>query len=168
MEKILLMGNPLLYQQSEIITEIDDGIYDIINKLIITMKESKGVGIAAPQIGILKRIIIFGFGDNSRYPNEEIIPITPLINPEFKPLSDETEIGIEGCLSVPELRAPVSRYTKIKYQGLDQHGNHINDIATGFKARIIQHEIDHLNGILFPLRVDEMRSMYFEQSTLSK
>ncbi|MCF6766764.1 peptide deformylase [Thiotrichales bacterium 19S11-10] len=162
MDKILLMGNPLLYKRSVEVTEIDQSIKNIVTRLIDKMKASKGVGIAAPQIGINKRIIIFGFEDNSRYPNEQPIPISCLINPEIEPLSNQMEDGIEGCLSVPGLRAPISRHTEIKYKGLDHNGNQIEEIATGFKARIIQHEIDHLDGVLFPFRLNQIKDLYFE------
>ena len=127
-----------------------------------TMLEEGGVGIAAPQIGCNKRVIIFGFEENSRYPNEKSVPFTILINPAYKILSNEMVDAWEGCLSVPGLRGLVPRYNQIEYSGYDPEGNLITRIAEGFHARVVQHEYDHLDGILFPQRLKDLKYFGFE------
>ncbi len=127
-----------------------------------TMLQEGGVGIAAPQIGCNRRVILFGFEDNVRYPDELAVPFTVLINPTINALSDEMIDGWEGCLSVPGLRGLVSRYTKIEYSGYDQTGQLITRIAEGFHARVVQHECDHLDGILYPQRIKDLRYFGFE------
>jgi peptide deformylase len=127
-----------------------------------TMQEKGGVGIAAPQIGVNLRVVIFGFEKSERYPNAKPIPFTVLINPVITPLADEQEEGWEGCLSVPGLRGLVPRYKKIRYTGFDENGATIDRTVEGFHARVVQHECDHLDGILFPQRVRDMRHFGFE------
>jgi peptide deformylase len=126
------------------------------------MKQEGGVGIAAPQIGVNKRMVIFGFESSARYPNEKPVPFTVLINPVIEYLSDETADGWEGCLSVPGLRGLVPRFRHIRYSGFDLEGNAFTREADGFHARIVQHECDHLDGILFPQRIKDMRFFGFE------
>ncbi len=127
-----------------------------------TMKEKGGIGIAAPQIGVNLRVVIFGFEKSERYPNAKPIPFTVLINPVITALSDAREEGWEGCLSVPGLRGLVPRFTRIRYTGFDEEGAPIDRTVEGFHARVVQHECDHLDGILFPQRVTDMRNFGFE------
>lgn len=140
----------------------------LIQDMQDTMKEKGGVGIAAPQINVNLRVIIFGFEESVRYPNESPIPNTVLINPIIEPLSDEMNDAWEGCLSVPGLRGLVSRFSKIKYSGFDKDGNAISGIAENFHARVLQHECDHLDGVLFPERIKDMRYFGFEDELLKK
>jgi peptide deformylase len=134
----------------------------LINDMQDTMKENSGVGIAAPQIGCNLRVIMFGFDKNERYPNEKPVPFTVLINPIIEPLSDEMVEGWEGCLSIPGLRGLVPRYKKIQYSGYDLEGNAISRMAEGFHSRVVQHECDHIDGILFPCRIKNMKFFGFE------
>jgi len=150
---IKTIGESILRDKSINVENIDQEVLTIIDTLKSTMQQASGVGIAAPQIGINKRIAIVGFSDNSRYPDQEPIPIQVMINPDYEPLSQEVESGEEGCLSVPGKRGMVNRFVKIRYSCLNENGDKVNELAKGFKARIIQHEVDHLNGVLF---VDKM------------
>jgi peptide deformylase len=118
-----------------------------------TMHAAKGAGLAAPQIGVNLQLVIYGFTKNDRYPEAPEVPETVLINPVLKPLSDEMEEAFEGCLSVPGLRGAVPRYTQLHYEGVDQHGKPISRDVGGFHARVVQHEVDHLLGILYPMRI---------------
>lgn len=167
-QNILRMGNPLLYERAKEVENLDSEDLDqIINDMLHTMKNANGVGLAAPQIGIGKRIIIFGFKNNPRYPDAPLVPLTVLINPVIEILSDEKESGWEGCLSVPGLRGLVPRYTKIKYSGYDFTNKHnIERTVDGFHARVVQHEMDHIDGILFPHRVENMKKFGFEGEKL--
>jgi peptide deformylase len=128
-----------------------------------TMIKENGVGIAAPQIGVYVRVIMFGFDHNERYPKEEAVPFTILINPSYEPLSDATVEAWEGCLSVPGLRGLVSRYKKIRYTGHDPEGTLITREVDGFHARVVQHEVDHINGYLYVQRMKNMREFGFER-----
>lgn len=139
--------------------ELDDLIKDMQD----TMRSKKGVGIAAPQIGCYQRVIMFGFDHSDRYPNEKPVPFTILINPTIEVISTEMINRWEGCLSVPGLRGLVPRHQKIKYTGFDQQGNPVSGVAEGFHARIIQHECDHINGVLFPERIEDMHCFGFEE-----
>ena len=143
-------------------------LYDLIQDMRDTMHEKGGVGIAAPQIGCNKRVIMFGFDTNPRYPHELPVPFTVLINPEIEALTEETVDGWEGCLSVPGLRGLVPRLTKIKYKGFDEEGKIIERIAEGFHARMVQHETDHIDGILYPSRINDLRNFGFEEMLLDK
>lgn len=140
----------------------DPALLELIQNMKDTMHQMEGVGIAAPQIGCNKRVIMFGFEKNARYPNEQPVPFTVLINPTFKILSDEMVDGWEGCLSVPGIRGLVSRYKRIEYSGYDPEGTLITRIAEGFHARVVQHECDHLDGILYPQRLQDLRCFGFE------
>ncbi len=159
---IVLMGQPSLYQKSISIEEIDNDVKNMIAAMRIVLEQKKAVGLAAPQIGYNRRIILFGFADNARYPDQAPIPITTLINPEYAVIGSAVASDWEGCLSVPGIRGLVERYKTIKYWGLDENGNPISAIAEGFLARIIQHEIDHLDGIIFPFRVRDLKYLAFE------
>ena len=160
---VIKMGNVKLATPSLPVTEFSTAYLDnLIKDMKETMQENKGVGIAAPQIGENLRIIIFGFDHNERYPNELPVPFTVLINPIIKPLTNDMIEGWEGCLSVPRLRGKVKRYNKIEYSGYDQNGNIILRVAEGFHARVVQHEFDHIEGILFPERIIDLKSFGFE------
>lgn len=167
---ILKMGEPLLALSAEPIDDFDTPfLHNLIKDLYDTQLRRSGVGIAAPQIGVSKRVIIVGFDQkNDRYPDQKPIPATALINPEYQILSNETIDGWEGCLSVPGLRGLVPRYTKIQFTAFDPHGEKITGIAEGFHARIIQHECDHINGFLFPQRIEDLRNFGFEDAIWRK
>jgi peptide deformylase len=162
---VVKMGNTQLATPSDAIVDLDGCLPDIlalIQDMKDTMLERGGVGIAAPQIGCNKRVIMFGCEENKRYPQAPPVPFTVLINPTIRMLSDEMIDGWEGCLSVPGLRGLVSRYNKIEYSGYDPEGVLITRIAEGFHARVVQHEYDHLEGILFPQRLRDLRFFGFE------
>lgn len=125
----------------------------LIQDMRDTMAHLNGAGLAAPQIGVDLRVVIFGGGPSPRYPDASAVPDTVLINPELTPQSEEEEGGWEGCLSVPGLRGWVPRWTSLRYTGFDEHGQLIDRLATGFHARVVQHECDHLDGVLYPMRV---------------
>lgn len=163
-KEVLKMGHPILQQVAEPVTEFNSAyLDDIIGDMYETMESLDGAGLAAPQIGIPKRIIIFWVEDNPRYPEIEPVPNTILINPEIVFLNDDEELGWEGCLSVPGLRGLVPRATKIKYSGYSQFGETIERVADGFHARVVQHEVDHLDGILYPQRMTDMTKLGYEQ-----
>jgi peptide deformylase len=130
--------------------------------LFETMHAASGAGLAAPQIGVDRQLVIFGFQHNERYPQAPAVPETVLINPEITPLSDEEELGWEGCLSVPGLRGVVPRFTRLRYRALDLDGKPFERIAEGFHARVVQHECDHLDGILYPMRMTDLSLLGFE------
>jgi len=138
-----------------------EALYRLIDDLKETMKAEQGVGIAAPQIGYNQRVVIFGFEQCDRYPSEAAIPFTVLINPTIKPLSEEMEDGWEGCLSLPGLRGLVPRYTNIEYSGFDAQGKLFSRTVDGFHARVVQHEVDHIEGILYPQRIKDLRFFGF-------
>ena len=120
-----------------------------------------GAGIAAPQIGVSRQVVIFGVGKNPRYPDAESVPYTVLINPAITPLTEGKEEGWEGCLSVPGMRGLVPRFTKIRYTGFDEKGLPIDRVVEGFHARVVQHECDHLAGILYPMRIEDFTQFGF-------
>ncbi|MEJ6564231.1 MAG: peptide deformylase [Burkholderiales bacterium] len=159
---VLRMGNPVLLERSE---EIQDFNTRELNELIQDMKDTmthlNGAGLAAPQIGELKRVVIFGFDSNERYPEASAVPFTVLINPTIHSLDETMEEGLEGCLSVPGLSGSVPRYNNIRYQGFDPFGTVIDRVVTGFHARVVQHECDHLNGILYPSRIKDFTTFGF-------
>ncbi len=162
-KEILKMGDPRLLQTSTPVHENEfTGLDAIIKDMVDTMHAADGAGLAAPQIGIMKRIVIFGVDQNPRYPDAESVPFTVLINPTIHILAPDAEYGWEGCLSVPGLRGMVARYSRIRYTGLDEKGNSIDRSVTGFHARVVQHECDHLDGILYPMRIDDMQYFGFE------
>lgn len=151
---VLKMGTPSLFQRSEPVTAFGTPeLAALIDDMIDTMKALSGAGLAAPQIGVNLRVVIFEVVANPRYPDAEPVPFTVLINPELTPQSDETEEGWEGCLSVPGLRGMVPRHTRLRYRGFDAAGNAIDRTVSGFHARVVQHEVDHLDGLLYPMRV---------------
>ncbi len=163
---ILKMGEPLLLQEASLVSPTSiatDEIQLIIQDLLDTMTAANGAGLAAPQIGVPLQIVVFGFEKNNRYPNEAPVPQTILINPIITPLSDEKVSGWEGCLSVPGLRGVVPRFLHIRYQGFDQHGHSIDRQVSGFHARVVQHECDHLIGKLYPMRVEDFTQFGFTE-----
>jgi len=160
---ILKMGNPDLLKVSEPVDFEKDDLTTLIEDMKETMKANDGAGLAAPQIAVFKRLVIFGFDTNDRYPEADSVPFTVLINPIITPLSDEKENGWEGCLSVPGLRGVVPRYTHIKYEGYDAKGNKIEREVEDFHARVVQHECDHLDGILYPMKIEDYRYFGFHE-----
>lgn len=143
-------------------------LYNLIEDMKDTMQQEVGVGIAAPQIGCNLRVIIFGFEQCERYPNDAPIPFTVLINPQIEFLSDEIEDGWQACLSVPGLMGLVPRSSHIKYTGFNEKGEYFTRIAQGFHARVVQHEVDHLNGILYPQRIKDLRFFGYRETQLNK
>lgn len=162
-KEVLRMGDPLLLEVAEQITRFNTReLNELVKDLFDTMAKQDGAGLAAPQIGVSQRVVVFGVEANPRYPEEEEIPYTVLINPLIEPLSDDTAEGWEGCLSVPGLRGLVSRYSHIRYSGVDQYGMKIVREVRDFHARLVQHECDHLDGILYPQRMSNLRAFGFE------
>ena len=161
--EILQMGNPLLYQRSEEIIDFAVGELQVLIKdMFDTMADSDGAGLAAPQIGVLQRLVIFSVESNPRYPDAETVPRTILINPEIEVLDDETEAGWEGCLSIPGMRGVVSRPSRIRYSGYNEKGEKFSREVSGFHARVVQHECDHLDGVLYPMRIRDIREFGYE------
>ena len=164
-QRVLRMGDPLLQQCATKITEFNtDELKILIQDMLDTMRAENGAGLAAPQIGVSQQLIVFGFENNPRYPQAESIPETILINPTINPLDDLIENDWEGCLSVPGLRGLVPRYRNIEYSGFDPSGNSIKMSVSGFHARVVQHEYDHLKGILYPQRMQDFSKFgYIEE-----
>lgn len=151
---ILKMGDSRLLEKSRPVQAFGTPeLHALIADMQDTMRAANGAGLAAPQIGVGLRVVIFGFESNPRYPQAEAVPFTILVNPVLTPLSGELEEGWEGCLSVPGLRGMVPRWTRLGYRGFDAEGFLIEREATGFHARVVQHECDHLDGILYPMRI---------------
>ena len=167
--EILRMGNPILLKVSEKVKKFDTPeIHELIKDMIETMKDAQGAGLAAPQVGESIQLVIFGVDKNERYPDAEEVPFTVLINPVITPLTQEKEGDWEGCLSVPGMRGVVPRYKTINYKGFDQYGNEINRNAEGFHARVVQHECDHLFGILYPSRIENMKLFGFHDEIFAE
>jgi len=159
---ILKMGDPRLLRIAKPVeafgtTELETLIADMFE----TMHAAGGVGIAAPQIGVDLQLVIFGFEHSDRYPDAPPVPRTILLNPMITPLSPDREEGWEGCLSVPGMRGAVPRYTRIFYSGFDPSGAPIEREAEGFHARVVQHEVDHLLGRLYPSRIEDFSKFGF-------
>ncbi len=151
---ILRMGDPRLLEKARPVEFFGTPeLRALVADMQDTMRAANGAGLAAPQIGVGQRVVIFGFESNPRYPQAEPVPFTVLVNPVLTPLSDELEEGWEGCLSVPGLRGMVPRWTRLRYSGFDADGGPIAREAAGFHARVVQHECDHLDGILYPMRI---------------
>jgi len=154
---VLRMGDPRLLERSAPVTKFGTRELDA---LLVDMRETmaarRGAGLAAPQIGVPQQVVIFGVERNERYPDAEPVPYTELVNPVLTPLSDERDEDWEGCLSVPGLRGIVPRYRNLRYEGFDAHGRPIRREVTGFHARVVQHEVDHLLGILYPIRMRDL------------
>jgi peptide deformylase len=152
---ILKMGDPRLLRVAQPVTAFDTPeLHALLQDLDDTMQAANGAGLAAPQIGVDLQVVVFGSGEvNPRYPDAPVVPYTVLINPVLTPLVDEVEEGWEGCLSVPGLRGVVPRFNQLRYQGFDPQGKPIDRTVDGFHARVVQHECDHLMGVLYPMRV---------------
>lgn len=160
--EILKMGDPRLLRQADPVQQFGTPeLEQLILDMFDTMQAANGVGLAAPQIGVNLQLVIFGFKQSQRYPDAAPVPETVLINPILTPLSDQTEDGWEGCLSVPGLRGMVARWNSLRYRGYDQFGNVIDRQADAFHARVVQHECDHLQGILYPVRMQDMKKFGF-------
>jgi peptide deformylase len=151
---ILRMGESLLLQRA---AEVPDPRAPWVSELLAdmdeTMRAANGAGLAAPQVGVSARIVIFGVEASPRYPDAPPVPRTVLINPVLTPIGPEMEDGWEGCLSVPGMRGVVPRYQRLRYQGVDESGREIDRTVEGFHARVVQHEVDHLDGVLYPMRI---------------
>ena len=163
--QVLYMGDPRLLAIAEPVAAFDTPeLHALVRDLTDTMQAEDGAGLAAPQIGIGLRVVVFGFDSNTRYPDADAVPETVLVNPVIAPLSDEKDDDWEGCLSVPGLRGVVPRYSHIRYSGFDQQGNIIEREARNFHARVVQHECDHLDGVLYPQRMTDMRLFGFNET----
>ncbi len=159
---VLQMGDARLLGHAK---EVDAFNTPILRKLLKDMRDTMraldGAGLAAPQIGINLRVVVFGIDENPRYPDVEAVPQTVLINPIITPLSEDVEDGWEGCLSIKGMRGLVPRYKAIRYAGFDETGKPVDRTVSGFHARVVQHECDHLDGILYPMRIPDMRNFGF-------
>ena len=163
--EVLKMGDPRLLQTAHPLQQFDTpALHALLADMRDTMAHLAGAGLAAPQIGVGLQVVIFGVAHNPRYPHAEAVPDTVLINPVLTPLSDELEEDWEGCLSVPGLRGMVPRHTSMRYQGFDEKGNPIDRSVGGFHARVVQHECDHLLGILYPMRIRDFSKFGFVQA----
>ncbi|MDC8774420.1 peptide deformylase [Roseateles albus] len=160
--EILKMGDPRLLRVAKPVTEFGTPeLKALIADMFETMKAANGAGLAAPQIGVDLQLVIFGFQSNERYPEAPPVPPTVLINPVITPLSDSVVEGWEGCLSVPGLRGVVERLERLRYSGFDADGRPIEREADGFHARVVQHECDHLVGVLYPSRIKDFSRFGF-------
>jgi peptide deformylase len=163
--EVLRMGDPRLLQQAQPLERFDTPeLRALLTDMRDTMTHLSGAGLAAPQIGVSLQVVIFGIEQNQRYPDAEEIPDTVLINPVLTPLSDELEEDWEGCLSLPGLRGMVPRHTRLRYRGFDEVGKSIDRSVSGFHARVVQHEVDHLVGILYPMRIRDLAKFGFIQA----
>jgi peptide deformylase len=161
---ILRMGDARLLEPSKPVTNVPSSELDaLVQDLFDTMAANDGAGLAAPQIGVNLQVVVFGFKENQRYPDAEQVPETVLVNPVITPLSDDLTESWEGCLSVPGMRGLVPRYESIHYTGIDQQGNPIDRKVSGFHAIVVQHECDHLEGILYPMRMPDMSLFGFDE-----
>ena len=159
---VLRMGDPRLLRVSQRVDAFDTPeLHELVGDMEETMHALSGAGLAAPQIGVGLQVVIFGVEFNPRYPEAEPVPYTVLVNPELEPVGEDIQEGWEGCLSVPGMRGLVPRYKRLRYRGVDQYGKPIDRIASDFHARVVQHEVDHLMGILYPMRIRDMRSFGF-------
>lgn len=151
------MGDVRLWRPAKPVIHFDtQHLHELLADMRDTMQAMNGVGLAAPQIGVGLRVVIFGVQHSPRYPDAKAVPETVLVNPVITPLGDAMEDDWEGCLSIPGLRGLVPRYSHIRYQGVDEYGDSIDHTVSGFHARVVQHECDHLDGILYPMRIRDM------------
>jgi len=163
--EILKMGDPRLLRIAQPVREFDTPeLHALVADLFDTMEAAHGAGLAAPQIGVDLQVVIFGFDRNERYPDAPEVPRTVLVNPTIVPLGDAMEEGWEGCLSVPGLRGWVPRWKRLYYAGYDESGRRFERRVEGFHARVVQHECDHLDGILYPTRIRDMRRFGFTEA----
>jgi peptide deformylase len=162
--EVLRMGHPVLRERAQPVERFGTPeLSSLIADMKDTMAAKNGAGLAAPQIGVGLRVVIFGVNHNPRYPDAEEVPFTVLVNPKILLLTREVEEGWEGCLSVPGMRGLVPRYTRLRYSGFDGEGLAIEREAEGFHARVVQHECDHLDGILYPQRMTDMSKFGFNE-----
>jgi peptide deformylase len=162
---VLRMGDPRLWQKSLPVARFNTSELDeLLRDMRDTMAHLNGAGLAAPQIAVPLRVVIFGVTANPRYPGIEPVPDTVLINPEIMPLSDEEQEGWEGCLSVPGMRGWVPRWRRLRYKGFDEKGKLFEREVEGFHARVVQHEVDHLDGILYPMRIRDFTRFGFNEA----
>jgi len=163
--EVLRMGDPRLLEVAAPVREFGTPeLESLLGDMQDTMRSLDGAGLAAPQIGVGLRVVIFGFEHNERYPQAEPVPYTVLINPTLTPLSEVIEEGWEGCLSVPGLRGLVPRYKHLRYSGVDARGVPIERSVSDFHARVVQHEVDHLDGILYPRRIRDLTKFGFTEA----
>ena len=161
-QKVLKMGDPILLQVAAPVANFDSpALHELLSDMRDTMAAMSGAGIAAPQIGVSQQVVIFGIDHNPRYPDAEAVPFTVLINPMLEFIGDELEDGWEGCLSVPGMRGIVPRYKQLRYRGFDEKGQVIDRTVNDFHARVVQHECDHLIGMLYPMRIKDFRNFGF-------
>lgn len=159
---VLRMGDPRLLEQAQPVERFDTPeLHALLADMRDTMAHLNGAGLAAPQIGVGLRVVVFGVHANPRYPDAEEVPDTVLINPELEPIGDEIAEDWEGCLSVPGMRGLVPRYRRLRYRGRDERGLPIDRSVADFHARVVQHEVDHLNGILYPTRIRDLTKFGF-------
>jgi peptide deformylase len=159
---VLRMGHPVLAERAKPVEKLGSPeLAALVQDMKDTMAHLNGAGLAAPQIGVGQRVVIFGVESNPRYPDAEPVAFTVLVNPKITMLTREVEQDWEGCLSVPGMRGVVPRYTRLRYTGFDEEGNPIERVAEGFHARVVQHECDHLDGILYPQRMTDMSTFGF-------
>ena len=160
--EVLKMGDPRLLERSQPVEAFGTvQLRELIADMRDTMVQLSGAGLAAPQIGVPLRVVIFGVTQNPRYPDAEEVPDTVLINPVITPIGEEIEEAWEGCLSVPGMRGVVPRFVRVRYQGFDESGQAIDRSVEGFHSRVVQHECDHLDGILYPMRIRDMSKFGF-------
>jgi peptide deformylase len=160
--EVLRMGHPVLRERAKPVEKLGSPeLLALVQDMKDTMAAKNGAGLAAPQIGVGQRVVIFGVTSNPRYPDAEEVPFTVLVNPKIVLLTREVEEGWEGCLSVPGMRGVVPRYTRLRYSGFDEHGAPVEREAEGFHARVVQHECDHLDGILYPQRMTDLSRFGF-------
>ena len=164
-QPIQKMGDPRLLRVAQPVKQFNTPeLHALLIDLQDTMQAANGAGLAAPQIGVDLQVVIFGSGEfNPRYPDAPVVPRTVLINPVLTPLSDDEEEGWEGCLSVPGMRGVVPRFKRLRYQGSDEMGQPIDRTVEGFHARVVQHECDHLIGMLYPMRVRNFAQFGFTE-----
>jgi peptide deformylase len=162
---VLRMGDPRLWQKSLPVARFDaPELNELLQDMRDTMAHLNGAGLAAPQIGVQLRVVIFGVKSNPRYPGIEEVPDTVLINPVLQPLADEIEDGWEGCLSVPGMRGWVPRFKRLRYSGFDERGKPFQRDVQDFHARVVQHEVDHLDGVLYPMRIRDFTRFGFNDA----
>jgi len=160
--EVLRMGDPRLLERARPVEKFGtEELAELLNDMQDTMRALDGAGLAAPQIGVGLQVVIFGIDHNPRYPDAEAVPYTVLINPTLTPIGTEMEEGWEGCLSVPGMRGVVARHTQLRYQGFDQSRQAIDRTVSGFHARVVQHECDHLIGVLYPMRIRDFSRFGF-------
>ncbi len=162
---VLKMGDPLLLQVAQPVTQFDTPeLRELLIDMHDTMAALNGAGLAAPQIGVSLQVVIFGVAKNPRYPQAEEVPYTVLINPTLEPIGETMDEGWEGCLSVPGMRGLVPRHRHLRYRGFDPFGEPIDRTVQDFHARVVQHEVDHLLGILYPMRIRDLRNFGFNET----